>query len=692
MYPSTTFVINDESYIQALVMPEEDTMDRPYFGQVFASPKGPEEWMNGLMGAAVTDYYGIPSFKKYGQPFLQAVMLASAGARLVTKRVVSPDATLANILVYAELTQVTSHKMDNDGLPLYYTITGDQTNIASNANDDTTGVPYFGTPEDAILMNGKDCVTESHLKITFHAEPYSNGTKDAIDMVKNWETPIINDSNFDYSAAPGSVGVENQFAPANNITPDTANAVYPLFIITDNGRGASNKSFAIKVDETARRPVNYIRYILTIYEAGKQLEEMAFTFNPDQIEGDNNIGIYNSIKTHSRQVRCVAFDDSIKALMEQVALFTDSAYNTIAKQDILFGTDIYGKSINGIEIENYGGFTFNTTAASPGGIALEGGANDSGTGDWDNPITAVDYDAQLCNAFSETFDDCIYDLDNFPIHMIADANYSQDVKHKIAEYVNWRDDVYYMRDMGITGNTTATEIINYNKAHNLGTTTDEYGNTYDYESRAIGTYMNYAQVKDPISKKRITVTMTYIAALRFVNHYINGINRPFCGIRYDVTFPEVIEGTLNYAPKVTPSGNQKQIIDDARLNYAGWYDGVLTMETQYTSQGKNTELDYMSNVLVLQNLIREIRKKCPKIRYAFFTDNNTDGSANTLEQYISDVQSVIDKCAPNFASINLVYERNNVYENNKIFYASINVSNPDWIQSERFKITVLQNT
>jgi hypothetical protein len=96
----------------------------------------------------------------------------------------------------------------------------------------------------------------------------------------------------------------------------------------------------------------------------------------------------------------------------------------------------------------------------------------------------------------------------------------------------------------------------------------------------------------------------------------------------------------------------------------------------------------MCNVLAIQNLIRQIRKQCPKIRYAFFTDN-TGNSSNSFSKYIEDVQAVIDKCAPDFASITLTYEQNNVYENNKIFYAAIEVVFRDFIQSEIFKITAV---
>ena len=113
------------------------------------------------------------------------------------------------------------------------------------------------------------------------------------------------------------------------------------------------------------------------------------------------------------------------------------------------------------------------------------------------------------------------------------------------------------------------------------------------------------------------------------------------------------------------------------------------MNTEYTSQKRYTQLSWINNVLSVMWLIKTIRIRCPKIRYAFF--NGANSEADSLEKYIEDVQSVITQNAPNFATITLSYEANNVYENNKIFYACIDVKMKNFIQSERFKITVLKS-
>ena len=50
--------------------------------------------------------------------------------------------------------------------------------------------------------------------------------------------------------------------------------------------------------------------------------------------------------------------------------------------------------------------------------------------------------------------------------------------------------------------------------------------------------------------------------------------------------PDAIKGTLNFAPVVCPEpkGNQKEYMEDIRVNYATYIGEDLVVETEYTSQ------------------------------------------------------------------------------------------------------------
>ena len=151
------------------------------------------------------------------------------------------------------------------------------------------------------------------------------------------------------------------------------------------------------------------------------------------------------------------------------------------------------------------------------------------------------------------------------------------------------------------------------------------------------------------------------------------------------TFDNVIEGSINLNPKIAPKVDQKQELDDARINYMAAYDGVHTLDCEWTSQEPYTQLSFINNILLVQKIIKEIRTRCPKIRYSFI-----DGG-DELKKYKEDIEMVLQKHQSKFDKIEMVYFADPLYEANKIFYAGINVKFRNFIQDEKFVITALQS-
>lgn len=634
-YPATKFTIVDNSDIEDLEIPAEDNLDRPVYMCVIASDKGYEEWKTNIMGQKFYDIYGTPSFAKYGQESIQAANIINNGGRLAIKRVVADNAKLAHIVVVAHLWKDNVQMLDSSGNPIYI-----------DSNGDDTINPALA---DVTLPNG-GAKMEQKCKITY---TYHN-----INMVTNNLDLIKQQALADYghTAALGEAG-----------DPDSGNengASYPLFVITETGRGESTKSFRIHADTSTSRPVDYVKYILNVYENGSEVEQqMAFTLNPDIIELGKNISLQTVVTRRSNQIRCRIFEDEIKAFMENAAYIANIDYDEYKYYDVLFGTNLYGKQVDKIIIDNS---AYNMSSLV--GISLVGGENGDIFTDG-SVVGNMSYYMKVNEAFNGSFDDIIYDLDNFRIDFVFDANYPEDVKRTIENLVEFREDCFFFRDMG-TGLTTLSAIKQANIANK--------------KSRLCATYENSWDIIDPFTKKQITVTATYNLAGLMVNHFMNGRNRPFCGLLYAITFPDVIEGTVNFTPKNTPSEDQKQEIDDIRINYASYYNGLLTMETEYTSQERLTQLSWLNNILTLQQLIKDIRLKCPKIRYNFL-------DTESLQKYQDDVQSVIDNYNSIFESIRMEYVADSTYENNKIFYAVIEVKMKNFIQSEYFKITVVKS-
>ena len=103
--PNVTVLWDDQSAINTLSTAVEDTLDRPIVMVVSSFDKGPEEWKPRVFGDQFEKLYGSnPSFKKHGQPAIQAANLINAGGYATIKRVVAYDSKLANIGVVANVT------------------------------------------------------------------------------------------------------------------------------------------------------------------------------------------------------------------------------------------------------------------------------------------------------------------------------------------------------------------------------------------------------------------------------------------------------------------------------------------------------------------------------------------------------------------------------------------------------------
>ena len=169
-----------------------------------------------------------------------------------------------------------------------------------------------------------------------------------------------------------------------------------------------------------------------------------------------------------------------------------------------------------------------------------------------------------------------------------------------------------------------------------------------------------------------------------VSHLNAGRILPVCGIKYGMVIDDAIKGTLNFAPVVCPepTGNQKEVMEEMRVNYATYIGEDLVIETEYTSQEEYTQWSFLNNILGTQEVVRAIRNRCPVIRYTF-----ADGE--DLERYKADIEDVIANFKSNFKTIEFKYVADPVYINNKIFYAAINVCHRDFFQTEWFKVTAI---
>ena len=626
----------------------EETIIRPLYLQLFTSDKGPEN-LRTTYGNEFFNLYGTtPSFKKHGQPLLQAAEIIKAGGEILCKRVVADDATLANLVIVAKVSNDSVQKTDATGAALYIDVdTGKETTDAAGGLNERAMVNVAKVKYDAVSVSGAKTLTE----VKKYASSLIKNEVDA-ELLTSYETTTkVGDPLTDENPVGQVKDTED---------PDYGQYVYPLFVVVDNGRGVSSKRFKITPDYTISKGLNFQIYKLNfIGDTEDENEYVWFNFQDDVIYLNKNRSL-DMIGKELTQIKASSFDDSIDLFVKRLAAITGIDEAELNSMDAIFGCNRKGESLSQIVIDEEG-YALNSDL----GMMLQEGTNGAFG---DAPINAASYADEMVKVINGEFDDSIFDVDRFMIDVCVDANYPESVKNAIAELAEFRQDFVYLRDFG-------TDYATFENIHNIHIDLPK--------SKFICDYPQSWDVIDPWTKKQITVTATYSMAPKLVVHLNDRRSAPVCGILYDFTFPNVVEGTISFLPKITPKVDQKTALSDLNINYASYINGVLTMETCFTSrEGMGNQMRWMNNILAVTKLIHNIRTECPKFRYSFITDTD-------LEKYQEDVNNVIKRSNIDFATIYMEYTQDEVMAANKIFEADIFVKFKNFEQEEIFNIYTL---
>ena len=602
LQPSTTSTVNETL---------------PLFLCVFSADKGSEN-ITDLTYNDFTAMYGkTADFFKYGQPLIQAHAILKAGGRVLGKRLVADDATLANLVIAAEVTQVEEQKVNEEGQPLYINEEGEETTD----------------------------VTETPANVTYAKIKYSAST------VENATTRA------------------EVVAGAKKVM---TGSVYPLFIIMDNGRGVSNKKVRIVPEYDISKTLSYMLYSIRDIEGTETVETKRFSVFPDAINNVNgvrkNMGLTKNTCT---QFDAEAYSDGVDKFMAAVATITGYTVEDLYTYDILFGKTVKNESIPSIRIDSTG-LNINATY----GLELKSGTNGE-FGDAPFPGEGAPIEAWTNAAvayFGGEFSDEIYDLDQHKIDFCVDANYPDEVKDKIVELADFREDFYYFRDMGLN-------------IYSLNDVQDKLAGDHYIQSPFAGDYMTCYDIIDNNSRKQVRVTMLHGLAPLLVDHYANNVAAPIAGEFNNFVISEAVENTLSFIPRITPKIDQKTILDDLKVNYANYSsNGLLVVQSTYTSQDHWGPLSYASNVIITQMCIKDIRRYCPRIRFMLMDDPDF----TKYKQLIED--NVITNYKKFFKSIELVYTRDDEMIASKIFNASLYCYYKDFPQGEIFDVFAVEGS
>lgn len=519
-------------------------------------------------------------------------------------------------------------------------------------------------------------------------------------------------------------GESYKFYAASDATNETGK-IYPIFTIFDSGRGVSDKMITITPNYSISKSSGKMIYNINVIDANNvnnTIESWVISFDPDVKNSSlKSLDVQTVISGNSLNIDTVCHYDVFDELMSDLKSLG-------VPSDIFRSVDMLGKRTLGgkrleldgctsliegdetVRLINTDSEEYEDQLVIDGLTATPLKYGDNGDLDCMNKNPDVFYKA-LYEVLTGTFSKDIYNLDLYTFDCIFDANYDNaKVKKAIQDLCTYRGDCVCFMDMG-TNVTNLQKIKNTMEwdgsaefLKNFGPSDNSIKPDYYYnKDMSVWVTSLYYDIKNPFNNRQITVTATYSLSNRMVDHFINGRERAFAGQTMGITIPEAIEGTVNYIPKIYPKGeftskelnmtypsnsdviiNEKEDMCDIKVNYATYYNGVLTMDTLFTTYEKDSALSYINNVMAGQLIIKEIRRCCPSVsRYNFI-----DG--DSLSRYQEDIQDrVFDRYVSMFQKLTFKYVKDAQYEENKIFYGVIQIAYKDFTQSEIFKVNVI---
>ena len=237
----------------------------------------------------------------------------------------------------------------------------------------------------------------------------------------------------------------------------------------------------------------------------------------------------------------------------------------------------------------------------PSGVTLAGG--DDGLFASDDPATVKEAETQCyIDAFSGVYDRSILSSRRVPCAALLDANYPFEVKQVMAQLINTRESGILYLDAGT--NTTLAQIDNI---------IDEYS---IFNTRNIVKEFQHYSIKDPETKKKCEVSITYFYAQQLPVHYQqNGSWVPFVKARAQL-YGHVKNSLQPCIDDIDMDIKEK--LYNARINYFECIEeNVYQRCSQNTAQNINSDLLEENNMNTLFEAKKIIERDCWNALYDF---------------------------------------------------------------------------
>ena len=610
-FPYVETYVND--YTEVMDTLEEQLPEEPVVRYVFPfiSSKGVDNvFIRKRTRGEIVKTYGDSAFSKYGQPLMQALHVAeSPNAEIFCMRVMPDDATYANSVIGVKAVGDKTSTGDSL-LNRKFTITFTQAYIEAatveSSNAETGANPVHGvlTATPTYVETDTDSVNNSNINYATHAllRAYDSGRGDFGNFYRfriSKETTYqkeygIKFYNFETLSTERGVQKISNYVGCAVTSSKYNNATLINDIIDDQDVGTYPVKF--NIDESVVEGVydKYIKwceaYITDLKTTSASLvseyDNAAATahtrLSSELIAGAENI-------TESEE----AFLTRYNAIWKKINDLTANSNINIDEFDIFFGQNIEGID-SGIVISSSATKSFAIDINAADGSVFKYGSNGSFSYNFSDASFVTALASCYEKAFDGTYDKRILSAQRVPVNAIFDANYPDSVKQKMADLCIARNDGLVYLDAGIISPLTTNNIDSLIKRF------ESMGN-----DNKISRNIQHYYIKEPTSKKRIPVTISYFLAYQYTNHVIdNGTHIPFVksyarlsGHIRDSLYPTVDNYEYNF----------KEILTENRFNYFETIgDNIFQRATQNTAQSKNSDLLEENNIATLYDLKRAI--------------------------------------------------------------------------------------
>lgn len=462
--------------------------------------------------------------------------------------------------------------------------------------------------------------------------------------------------------------------------PDAGFTEVKLFTVASLGRGTYGKKllYGISSNTGGDKENAYKNYAFTVYEniaSLKQRESFSVCFNEDALVGDESLftdGVINDPDTGSECIKIVTYLDGFMQIYNAYKDANPDTILTFDDFDALLGVNKYSKTA----IDNYEIDTTSTDVVvlnSLTGIALEGGSD----GAFDESADPTTRNNMLEEAYTQAFgaeiDPLIRSKNKFPTNLILDANYPIPAKQELAALVEKRGDCMCVLDCGTSIKTKAS-IVTYVK-NNL----DAYVENRNEMIDAI-----VGKIRDPYSKKIVTVTDTYLLASAYPNHWVeyNGKHVPLAGNTYGVLNGFIKDSIYPVFDEDLDADLMDELCEE-RINFARINARQEVIRaTQTTRQVSTSNLSEANNVFILLDIKRDCERLCATYHYNF-------SEPSDIARFNKDAETVLaDYASSQVRTIEASFDKNDWEAARGILHLYVGFEHKDLVKTTIIEIDV----